>query len=227
MQHAFFVIVRRAVAGDGLHRRGGVGHGETEAGMLQHFDIVAAIAKRHHFMVLDAPALLQDAQSVGFMHAGNNQVNAAVAGSDRGHHIAKCGVQLRLYLRDQLVRHVEAELQNCIISNMIKVVDQFEAMIILRRDRFQLIIILVEGISAALAAGDDFNVGQRLEMVDNSIEMLLRHPAVKYIFSGADHPAAVFGDKGDLMRYLREEGDKLVILVAAGNDEADACSRIR
>ena len=67
MQHAFFVIVRGTVAGDGLHRRGGVGHRETESGVLQHFDIVAAIAKRHHFMVLYAPAFLQDAQSVGFM----------------------------------------------------------------------------------------------------------------------------------------------------------------
>ena len=105
---------------------------------------------------------------------------------------------------------------------MIKVVDQFEAMVVLCRDRFQLIIILVEGISAALTAGDNFNVGQRLEMIDDGIEMFLRHPAVKYIFSGADHPAAVFGDKGDLVRYLREEGDKLVILVAAGDDEADA-----
>ena len=131
-------------------------------------------------------------------------------------------MQLRLYLRDQLVRDVETELQNRIISNMIKVVDQFEAMVVLRRDRFQLIIILVEGISAALTAGDDFNVGQRLEMVDNSIEMFPRHPAVKHVLAGADHPAAVFGDKGDLMGHFGEEGDKLVILVTAGDDEADA-----
>ena len=59
-------------------------------------------------------------------------------------------------------------------------------------------------------------------MVDDGIEMFLRHPAVKHILAGADHPAAVFGDKSDFVRHLREEGDELVILVAAGDDEADA-----
>jgi hypothetical protein len=104
---------------------------------------------------------------------------------------------------------------------MVKVVHQFEAMIILRRDRFQLIVIAVEGIGAALTAGDDFNIGQRLQMVDDGVEMLLRQPAVKHVFAGADHPAAVFGDKGDLMGDFGEEGDQLVILVAAGDDEAN------
>jgi hypothetical protein len=41
---------------------------------------------------------------------------------------------------------------------LVKIIHQFEAMI-LRRDRLQRVVIAVEGISAALPAGDNFNIG--------------------------------------------------------------------
>ncbi len=45
---------------------------------------------------------------------------------------------------------------------------------------------------------------------------------LKNIFTFAYDPAAVFGDERNLMRNLREKGDQLVILVAAGDHEANA-----
>ena len=52
--------------------------------------------------------------------------------------------------------------------------------------------------------------------------MGFRQFAVKDIFTFAHDPAAVFGDERNLMRNLREKGDQLVILVAAGDHEADS-----
>jgi DHA1 family multidrug/chloramphenicol efflux transport protein-like MFS transporter len=70
LQHAFFVVVRRVIAGDGFDVFPGVGHGKAKSGVLQHFDIVAAVAERHHLVILNAPALLQNTQAVGFVHPG-------------------------------------------------------------------------------------------------------------------------------------------------------------
>ena len=38
--------MRRMMAGDGFDLRFGIRHGEAKAGMLQHFNIIAAIAER-------------------------------------------------------------------------------------------------------------------------------------------------------------------------------------
>lgn len=51
--------MRRLIAGDGFDVFPGVGHGKAKPGVLQHFDIVAAVAERHYLVILNAPALLQ------------------------------------------------------------------------------------------------------------------------------------------------------------------------
>lgn len=45
---------------------------KAKPGVLQHFDIVAAVAERHYLVILNAPALLQNAQPVGFVHTRDN-----------------------------------------------------------------------------------------------------------------------------------------------------------
>jgi hypothetical protein len=129
-------------------------------------------------------------------------------------------VQLRLNFRDQAVRHVETKFEDGVIE-MVKIIHQFKAVIILRRHRLQRVVIAVESVGAALPAGDDFDIRQRLQMVDHGVEMVNRQLAVEDVFIAAHHPAAVFRHEGDLMGDLREEGDQLVILVAAGDHEAN------
>lgn len=62
--------MRRLIAGDGFDVFPGVGHGKAKPGVLQHFDIVAAVAERHYLVILNAPALLQNAQPVGLCTPG-------------------------------------------------------------------------------------------------------------------------------------------------------------
>lgn len=44
--------MRRLIAGDGFDVFPGVGHGKAKPGVLQHFDIVAAVAERHYLVIL-------------------------------------------------------------------------------------------------------------------------------------------------------------------------------
>jgi len=48
---------------------------------------------------------------------------------------------------------------------------------------------------------------------------VLRQLAVENLLAVIEHQRAVFRHEGDLRFQLREEGDKLVILVAAGDNE--------
>ena len=58
-------------------------------------------------------------------------------------------------------------------------------------------------------------------MVDHGVEVVNRQLAVEDVFIAAHHPAAVFRHEGDLMGDLREKGDQLIILVVAGDHEAN------
>jgi hypothetical protein len=103
---------------------------------------------------------------------------------------------------------------------MIKVVDQFEAMIILRRDRFQLIVIAVEGIALRLPQA----------MISMLVSVCRWSTVLKCSFGirqlNTSSPALTtqppFSATKAISWALREEGDQLVILVAAGDDEANA-----
>ncbi len=55
------------IAGDGFDVFPGVGHGKAKPGVLQHFDIVAAVAERHA-RDPQCPSAAANAQPVGFVH---------------------------------------------------------------------------------------------------------------------------------------------------------------
>ena len=106
VQHPFVIIVRRFIAGHRLNVRSGIGHREAIPCLAQHLHVVTAVAKGHHFTVLNAPARLQDPQAVSFVYAGDNQVDTAVSRGHRHHDVAKLLMQQRLNARNFVVRDV-------------------------------------------------------------------------------------------------------------------------
>ena len=136
--------------------RSGIRHRKAEPGLAQHLHVVAAVAEGHHVAVLYPPALLQDPQAVGFMHAGDNQVDTAVTGGDGHHDVAEFFMQQRLNTRNFIIRHVKPELEENIVQ-VAEIADHFQTVIVFCRDGLKALVIALERVGAALPAGDNLN----------------------------------------------------------------------
>lgn len=57
------------------------------------------------------------------------------------------------------------------------------------------------------------------QLANDDLRLMTRQFAVENLFAVIEDQRAVFRDEGDLIFQLREEGDELVILVAAGDNK--------
>ena len=113
------VIIVSGVAGDSLDGVGGVTHGESVFHQLQHFGVVAAVADGHALLGRKVPAFEQAADAVGFMQAGDNQIDKAKAAGDRLHDPVERHVQFIDQLWDLAVRQVEGEFEQRVVDAMV------------------------------------------------------------------------------------------------------------